>query len=66
MRLIGWSLLAAIGGYVIGLFGGMALVNRFSPNTHDKSVEAAMTAAIFIGPILAVLAFSITCVLLAW
>jgi hypothetical protein len=44
MRLIGLSLLAAIGGYVIGFFGGMALVNRVSPNTHDKSVEAAMTA----------------------
>ena len=46
MKLFGLSLLAAIVGYFIGLFGGMSLVETFSSNAHDRSMEAAMTASI--------------------
>ena len=64
MKTFGLSLLAAVVGYVIGLFGGMGLVNLFSSNTHDKSMAAAMTGAFFFGPIVAVLAFIATLVFL--
>ena len=50
------SLLAAIIGYVSGFFVGMLLVETFSSNTHDKSVEAAMTGAFVVGPLVAVVA----------
>lgn len=64
MKTLGLSLLAAVIGYVVGLFGGMVLVNLLSSNTHDRSLEAAMTGAFFIGPLVAVLAFIITLVYL--
>ena len=64
MKTLGLSLLAALVGYVTGLFGGMGLVNLFSDNTHDKSMEAAMTGAFFVGPLVAVLAFIVTLVYL--
>ena len=51
----GAGLLAAVGGYLAGLFGGMLLVELFSTNTHDKSMEAAMTGAFVVGPLMAVL-----------
>jgi hypothetical protein len=38
----------------------MGLVNLMSSNSHDRSVEAAMTGAFFIGPLVAVLAFVAT------
>ncbi len=53
MKTFGLSLLSGVGGYFIGLFGGMWLINSFSSNTHDRSVEAAMTAAFVIGPLTA-------------
>ena len=65
MKTFGLSLLAALIGYVIGLFGGMRLVSMLSSNTHDRSVEAAMTGAFFIGPLMAELAFVVTLVYLA-
>ena len=40
-------------GYAVGLFGGVALVLRLSPNTHDKSVEAVMTGFFATGPLMA-------------
>jgi hypothetical protein len=64
MKTLGLSLLAAVIGYVVGIFGGMALINLMSSNSHDKSVEAAMTGAFFIGPLVAVLAFFATLVYL--
>jgi hypothetical protein len=64
MKIFGLALLAAIGGYLIGLFAGMLLVNLLSSNTHDSSVEAAMTSAFIIGPLVAVLAFVCTLVFL--
>ena len=56
MKTFGLAVLAAIGGYIIGLFGGMILIETFSSNVHDKSIEAAMTGAFVIGPLVSVAA----------
>jgi hypothetical protein len=64
MKTFGLSLLAALIGYVVGLFGGMGLVNLLSSNTFDRSLEAAMTGAFVVGPLVAVLAFLATLVYL--
>jgi predicted peroxiredoxin len=55
MKTFGAALLAAILGYVVGLFGTMAAIELFSSNTHDKSMEAAMTGAFVSGPLIAVI-----------
>jgi len=47
--------LAALGGYIIGMLGGMFLIEAFSSNRHDRSVEAAMTGAFVVGPLIVVL-----------
>lgn len=41
-------------GYAIGVAAGVALITLFSANTHDKSLEMAMTSAFVSGPIGAV------------
>jgi hypothetical protein len=64
MKTFGLSLLAGLVGYIVGLFGGMWLVSMFSSNTHDRTVEAAMTGAFFIGPLMAILAFVVTLIYL--
>ena len=56
MKTVALVVIAAIGGYVAGLFGGMVLIETFSSNRHDKSLEAAMTGAFAVGPLLAVVA----------
>jgi len=53
MKTFGGALLAAILGYVVGLFGTMAAIELVSSNTHDKSMEAAMTGAFAGGPLIA-------------
>jgi len=55
MKAFGVVLLAAILGYIVGLFGTMAAIELFSSNTHDKSMEAAMTGAFVGGPLIAVI-----------
>lgn len=52
---LGWH---SRGGWwvLFGLFGGMVLIENVSSNTHDRSLEAAMTGAFVIGPAMAVLA----------
>ncbi len=62
MKTLGLSILALIVGYAVGLFGGMFLVQRLSPNKHDKATEAAMTSAFVIGPAVAVVALVATLV----
>ena len=57
MRRFGIGLLCALGGYGVGAIVGYFLVATFSGNTHDRSVEAAMTAAFVVGPCSAVIAF---------
>jgi len=49
--------LCAVGGYVIAAFAGYFLVDWFSSNTHDRSVEAAMTSVFALGPLGAVVGF---------
>ena len=38
-------------GYVIGALAGFTLVPLVSSNTHDMSVEVAMTSTLIAGPI---------------
>ncbi|MBX7258808.1 MAG: hypothetical protein K1Y02_20770 [Candidatus Hydrogenedentes bacterium] len=51
------AFVAAIPSYVLGAFGGGALVYQVSSNTHDRSMEAAMTGAFALGPAAAVVVF---------
>jgi len=44
-------------------FAGYFLIDWFSSNTYDRSVEAAMTSVFFFGPLGAVLGFVIGFVL---
>jgi len=57
MRRFGIGVLYALGGYALGAFAGYFLIEWFSSNVHDRSVEAAMTAAFVFGPLGAVAAF---------
>jgi hypothetical protein len=57
MRRFGIGILGAIVGYIIAAFAGYWLIEWFSSNTHDRSVEAAMTSAFVIGPFGAVAGF---------
>jgi hypothetical protein len=50
MKTFALSLLAALVGYAGGLFGGMLVVESFSSNMQDRSLEAAMTGAFVLGP----------------
>jgi hypothetical protein len=59
MRRVGIGLAGAVLGYLAGAFGGGFLVSEFSSNTHDRSVEAAMTGAFVFGPMGAVAGFLI-------
>lgn len=60
MKSFGILVLAAVVGYAGGFAIGMGLVNLFSSNRHDKSMEAAMTAAFLFGPIGAVIGLIVT------
>jgi len=57
MRRLRIGLACAAGGYLLGALVGYFLIATFSGNTHDRSVEAAMTAAFAVGPFGAVVAF---------
>ncbi|MCG3202886.1 MAG: hypothetical protein NFCOHLIN_02772 [Gammaproteobacteria bacterium] len=53
------SLSVALIAYLAGAFGGGALLLQFSPNAHDRSLEAAMTGAFVFGPAAAIAGFLI-------
>ena len=55
MRHTAFCLLGVVCSYVLAAVAGHALVNRASLNTHDRSVEAAMTGAFVSGPLGAIL-----------
>jgi hypothetical protein len=57
MRRVGFGLLWAMPAYLLGAFGGGYLISVMSSNTHDRSVEAAMTGAFVCGPIAAIIGF---------
>jgi hypothetical protein len=48
---IAMALLGGLLGYALGAFGGGYLVSELSSNTHDGSMEAAMTGAFVLGPL---------------
>lgn len=50
------SVAAGVAGYITGAVVGYFLVSALSSNTHDRSVEAAMTAVFVFGPIGALIA----------
>lgn len=56
MRRFWLVVLATLAGYALGAAAGWGLILALSPNTHDRSVEAAMSAAFVFGPIAAVVA----------
>ncbi len=51
--------LAGVMGYPLGFGVGLLLVSAFSSNTHDRSLEAAMTGAFVVGPLFAVVGFGL-------
>ena len=51
------GVLWAIPAYLAGAFGGGYLVSLLSSNTHDRSVEAAMTGAFVLGPLAGLVGF---------
>jgi hypothetical protein len=57
MKRFGIGILFGIVGYLIAAIAGYFLVEMLSGNTHDRSVEAAMTSVFFFGPIGGVAAF---------
>jgi len=57
MRRLGIAVLFAIVGYLVAAAASYFLVDLFSSNVHDRSVEAAMTSALVFGPLGAVAAF---------
>jgi hypothetical protein len=57
MKRFGIGLLWAVAGYLVVAVASYFLVLQLSSNTHDRSVEAAMTSVFFFGPIGAVIAF---------
>lgn len=56
MKTFALTVLAAIAGYALGAILGYGAISALSANTHDKSFEAAMTAAFVTGPLVALLA----------
>lgn len=65
MKTFGLGVLAALRGYVIGMLSGMFLIEGISSNRHDRSLEAAMTGAFVIGPLIAVVAVIVVLVIRA-
>jgi hypothetical protein len=56
------AILGLVAGYLVGASLGAAAIDLFSSNTHDKSMEAAMTGAFVTGPIGAILGLIIALV----
>ena len=57
MKRLAIGLLYGVVGYLGGAILGYALISSQSSNTHDVSVEAAMTGAFVFGPLGAAIAF---------
>ena len=52
---IGMALLWGVGCYIVAALIGYFLISKLSTNTHDRSMEAAMTAFFLIGPLGAII-----------
>lgn len=57
MKRFGLGMLWGVAGYLLGAVAGYYLLGQLSSNTHDRAVEAAMTAAFVFGPLAGFLAF---------
>ena len=57
LRRLGHGLLWGVPAYLLGAFGGGYLVSQFSSNMHDRSLEAAMTGAFVLGPLVGIIGF---------
>ena len=57
MRRFGIGLLWGIAGYILVAVASYFLVLQFSPNQHDRDLEAAMTSVFFFGPVGGIAAF---------
>lgn len=62
MKRFAIGLLCGIGGYVLSALVGYFFIEWFSSNTHDRSVEAAMTGAFIFGPLGLLAGFIIGCI----
>jgi hypothetical protein len=60
VRRVVMSFVLGVVGYFVGLFVGIGLVLMLSGNQHDRSMEAAMTGALFVGPFTALLFAAVT------
>ena len=56
MKRFGTALLFAIAGYLVAAVAGYFLIGMLSSNTHDRSVESAMTSVFLFGPLGAIVA----------
>jgi hypothetical protein len=59
MKRFAIAVLFALVGYLFAAIAGYFLIGMLSSNSHDGSVEAAMTSAFVLGPLGAVVAFVI-------
>jgi hypothetical protein len=57
LKRFGLGLLCGLGGYLVVAVISYFAVLQFSPNRHDRELEAAMTSVFFFGPIGAALSF---------
>lgn len=53
VKRIAGGLIGAILGYALGAVLGYAAIAQWSSNTHDRSFEAATTALLVAGPLVA-------------
>lgn len=52
---IGMALLWGAGSYIVAVLVTWFLISKFSRNTHDRSMEAGMTAFFIVGPLAAII-----------
>jgi len=57
MKRLGIALFYAVCGYFAAAALGYFLIAAFSPNAHDRDLEAAMTGAFVTGPVGALASF---------
>ena len=57
LRRLGTGVAWGVGGYILGAGLTRLLISQFSSTTHDRSVEAATTALLVAGPLVAITGF---------
>ena len=59
LRRVGFGILWAIPGYLLGAVAGAFLINALSGNSFDGDMEAVMTGAFATGPLVGLVAFGV-------